>query len=519
MIWTETRYRLLFLIVSTAVAIVLFWNGLLDLDRLWSKREEYSHAYFVPILALFFGWQRFVELADRPLRGSWWGVVAVLIGLLVYLLGTLTAILLIVQLGLLAVFAGLILAWVGWQGMSRLWPSLFLLFLIIPLPQFLISILSLQLQLISTDIGVAIIRAFGISVFVEGNVIDLGTYKLQVVEACSGLNYLFPLLSIGFIVAYLYEGPMWQRVIVFLSSAPITVLINSLRIGMVGVTVEYWGIEMAEGFLHDFEGWALFMVCTAILVLEVWLFWRFSNSGKRFSEVFGIYLPPRRDLSGAEPRPLAPALVVSAALLVAGLVLSPLLTDRPGVVPERTAFTEFPYDLGDWQTPRQQQLESIVLDELNTDDYYLADFRKPGEIAPVNLHMTYYENQRARATVHSPRACLPGGGWQVQGVTEHVVDGVEMDGAPLVVNRVQMAKGKSRQLVYYWFPQRQRNLTSEYMVRWYIFYDSLFDSRSDGALVRMITPLAGTESWQDADNRLTDFASLTVPRLRDYIPD
>lgn len=519
MLWSETRYRLVLFALAASAAVVLFWQGILELNRVWSAREEYSHAYFVPLLAVFFAWQRLTDLSLRPLSGSWWGMPVVLFGVALFLLGSLSAINLVVQIGFLVALTGLVLAWLGWEGMQRLWPSLFLLFLIIPLPQFLISILSLQLQLLSTDIGVAFIRMMDISVFVEGNVIDLGSYKLQVVEACSGLNYLFPLLSIGFIVAYMYDGPMWQRIVIFLSSAPITVLINSFRIGLIGVTVEYWGIEMAEGVLHDFEGWVLFMVCTAILVLEVWLFWRFSGSGKKFSDVFGIYLPARVDTAGTQSRKLPKALVAAFLVLVAGIAVTPLLENREATYPPRVQFSEFPYEFGDWQARRQQQLDSIILDELNTDDYYFADFRSEGAVSPINLHMTYYTSQKSRASVHSPRACLPGGGWGIDDIQQHVVKTVVMDGEPLQVNRVQMVRGKHRQLVYYWFPQRHRNLTNEYLVRWYIFYDSLIDSRSDGALVRLITPLTNSEDWTSADDRLSEFAADIVPELRTYIPD
>src|SRR5262249_37333932 len=105
-------------------------------------------------------------------------------------------------------------------------PIVFLLFAI-PLPYFIDSVLSWRLQLISSELGVAFIKLFGIPVFLEGNVIDLGQYKLQVVEACSGLRYLYPLLSLGFLAAYLFQAPLWKRAIVFLSTIPITIIMNS----------------------------------------------------------------------------------------------------------------------------------------------------------------------------------------------------------------------------------------------------------------------------------------------------
>ena len=144
-------------------------------------------------------------------------------------------------------------------------PLLFLLFMI-PLPNFLYNNLSAQLQLLSSELGVAVIRLFDIGVYLEGNVIDLGTYKLQVVEACSGLRYLFPLTSLAFLMAYLFKAAAWKRIVIFLSSIPITLLINSFRIGVIGVLVEYWGPGQAEGFLHDFEGWVVFMSSLGVLL-------------------------------------------------------------------------------------------------------------------------------------------------------------------------------------------------------------------------------------------------------------
>ena len=101
------------------------------------------------------------------------------------------------------------------------------------------------------------IRLFDISVFLQGNVIDLGGYKLEVAEACSGLRYLFPLMTLGFLMAYFYKGALWKRVVLFLSSIPITVLMNSLRVGIIGVTVDRWGTGWPRAFCTNSRaGWS-----------------------------------------------------------------------------------------------------------------------------------------------------------------------------------------------------------------------------------------------------------------------
>ena len=133
---------------------------------------------------------------------------------------------------------GGIWAIVGDRIFRQIWLPIFFLFFAIPLPQFLYQGLSAKLQLLSSELGVSFIRLCDISVYQEGNVIDLGAMKLQVVEACSGLRYLFPLMSLAFMCAYFFKATLWKRVVIFLSSIPITVFMNSFRIGLIGVNRE-----------------------------------------------------------------------------------------------------------------------------------------------------------------------------------------------------------------------------------------------------------------------------------------
>jgi len=89
----------------------------------------------------------------------------------------------------------------------------------------------------------------------------------------------------------------------------------------------------------------------------------------------------------------------------------------------------------------------------------------------------------------------------------------------LRVNRAVIQQGVSRQLVYYWFQQRGRDLTNEYLVKWYLFADALARNRTDGALVRLITPLAENEDLAAADARLAQFSAVALPRLASYVPN
>jgi exosortase D (VPLPA-CTERM-specific) len=485
--------------------------------QLWSSSEEYGYAYIIPAVFLFMVWQKREALQHLQFDGSWTGVGVILIGLCLTLLGDLSTIYIVVQYAAIVVLAGLALTFMGWQGFKKVWVPLLLLAFMIPLPNFLYQEVSAQSQLVSSQLGVAIIKLFGISVFLDGNVIDLGSYKLQVAEACSGLRYLFPLMALGFIAAYFFRAAMWKRAIIFLSTIPITILMNSIRIGIIGIMVEHRGRAMAEGFLHDFEGWAIFMACTAVIVGEMWLLARIGADRKSLREAFAIEFPARVPPETpvryrAVPRPFLGAL---AMLVVATMVVA-ALPPRVETPIERKDLAQFPMILGTWRgTP--DRLDTIYLDVLKVDDYILADFTGPDK-RPVNFYVAYYASQRKGESAHSPRSCIPGGGWKIASLTQREIDGAAVGDRPLRVNRVLIRKGDAEQLVYYWFQQRGRIVTNEYLVKWYLFWDALTRNRTDGALVRLVTKVDSTKP-EDADAQLSAFARSIGTQLAEYIPD
>ncbi len=496
-----------------AVAMGLMFHAAIErMVGVWFSREEYSHGVLIPLLAAFLIWQRKDSLCVEP-RGSWLGAPLVLFAGVVHLLGTLATLYVLQQYALLLAIYGLALALLGGRALRQLAVPLGILAFMIPLPKFLLQNFSAELQLVSSQIGVWFIRLFGISVFVEGNVIDLGGYRLQVAEACDGLRYLFPLMTLGMLMAYFFKARPWKRVVLFVSSIPITILMNSLRIGIIGLMVEHWGTRMAEGFLHDFQGWVVFMASAALLLAEIVVLARFGADARPWREVFALELPAKRT-TPAPPRAVPAAFLGATAVLAACALGAGLLPQRADRTPVRESFALFPLQLHEW-SGRRAVLDAVYLDELQLDDYMLADYLRGGS-EPVNLYVAWYDSQRAGQSAHSPRSCLPGGGWQITALEQ-----VELQlGAPrLTVNRVQIELGSQKQLMYYWFQQRGRIITNEYLVKWYLFWDSITRSRSDGALVRLVTPLATGESVEKAELRLRDFAANAVERLPRYVPD
>ena len=494
---------------------LIFSNGLGYMVEKWDS-EVYSHGYMIPFVASYLLWLRARRFGEAELSSSWVGAAFVLASLGAFVLGELSSIYQIIQYGFLLALFGVIVSAVGWKGFRIIWvPFVYLLFMV-PLPEFLYQDMSAELQLVSSQLGVAVIRWFDISVFLEGNVIDLGIYQLQVAEACDGLRYLFPLMSFGFLCAAIYRGPWWHKVIIFLSTIPVTILMNSFRIGVIGVLVENFGIEQAEGFLHYFEGWVVFMACVGILFLEMWLF---AILGKRkLFDVFELDIPPLDDALSLLPRRINAPAIAAAAILGFGALMAFAIESREAQIPERSAFNSFPLVIDTWSGRDSFIDNQDVLDELAADDYLLADYRNQQDGGMVNLWIAYYEEQRKGRAVHSPRACLPGGGWMLESFGELTLEDMGPNGEPYVINRSVIAKGDMRQLVYFWFVERGRIQTNEYAVKWYIFWDALTQNRTDGALVRVTTFVPDKISMEEADERLESFVRSLNPKLAYYLP-
>jgi exosortase D (VPLPA-CTERM-specific) len=484
----------------------------------WINTEEYSHGFFIPAISIYLLWVRRFELKfTRELKDSALGIGLLIFGLLLGVMGGLATIKTIQQYGFIIGFIGIFAAAFGRQGLKIAGMPLLFLFFMVPFPSFIMNNLSSKLQLISSWLGVEFIRACDIMVFLEGNVIDLGGYKLQVVEACSGLRYLFPLASLSFLCAYLFKGPLWQKLIVFLSSVPLTIFMNSFRVGVIGILVNQWGTEMAEGFLHDFEGWVVFLLCMVLLFVEMWLFSRLSGRPTAFSEL--VQLPDEWfDSTGKQlPAVYLNKSVFTVLLLVVGLGFSTqFLRGDEEIVPQRKAFLTFPSQLGQW-SGRREYLEKFYLNELKLTDYVVMNYTTP-DAGNVNFYTAYYDSQRNGAAIHSPRSCMPGDGWRITSLEQREFADMPFQGGPLRLNRAVIEKGEYKQLVYYWFPQRGRQITNEYLAKWYLFYDAITVHRTDGALVRLVTSLDKGQDIDVADQRLQGFLRELVKELPDYLP-
>lgn len=502
-----------------------FRASLVGLAAEW-RQPEYSHGWLIPAVSLLLLWQRRGAILAARNSGAWAGAALVGLALAVLMASRMSLMLTPAAIGFALTLVGLGLATLGARAMRpALLPLAFLLFAL-PMPGTAYYLLSTELQLLSSAMGAEALRLAGVSVHLDGNLIDLGTYRLQVAEACSGLRYLFPLSAFGFLCAWLFRGPLWARALVLFAVAPITVLTNALRIALTGLLVEHGSIALAEGFLHLFEGWAIFLLALLLLWGLMALLRRLAAAPGPLLDLDRIAGTPAAG-APAGPAPARPPLPLLAAglLLLAAWPAVPWAESRAEQPPARPGLATFPLVLGPWQG-RERPLDAAVRETLQPDDYLLADFAREGDpvaaagdpgaavgaSAWVNLWVAYYASQAKGGRIHSPRECLPGSGWEFVRIER-----VPAPGEGFLVNRALVAKGEQRLLMYYWYEQRGRRLTDEVWAKLAVLADALTSRRSDGALARLMTPLRPGESEEAAEARLQDLFRAAYPHLQPHV--
>lgn len=509
-------------VLLLVTAIPVFWTGFESLARAWST-PEYSHGPLIPLISLYLFLRELRQMPppDRNVTDRGPGVAVIALALAVAVLGNLIRVPDIVTYAFILWVGGVVLTVFGWQRGKLHQLGVVHLVFMLPLPQFLYWELTILLQAISSQIGVWIVSAAGIPVFLDGNIIDLGVYKLQVAEACSGLRYLFPILSFSYLFAILYRGPLWHKAVLLLSAAPLTVLMNSVRIGIIGVLVNSYGIEQAEGFLHFFEGWVIFGACIGILFLMAIALQRLTPNPMPLSQAIDL------DFAGlgriaARIFAIRASVAMALAAAVTLAVTSAWLVAQPGAPDPvaRADFSRFPMTIGGW-SGHQTYLDPAIEETLGADDYVNATYRAPGAEAPVNFFSAFYLSQTQGEGIHSPEVCLPAGGWEIFRFGQKTVNFPETPYGRFEVNRAVIQKGFDKQLVYYWFEQRGERITNDFAAKLSVLKDSLVTGRSEGGIVRFVTPITGDSADAEvlAEQRIERFMAEALPHLPRFIPE
>ena len=194
------------------------------------------------------------------------------------------------------------------------------------------------------------------------------------------------------------------------------------------------------------------------------------------------------------------------------------------VYPQRHTFAEFPMKLGDWTCPQKDKMTDDIITNLGVTDYLICDFARQDPNERVGVYVGYHESQvrhegggSAGGAIHPPKHCLPGAGWDIIANDRVTLDlpGMPSGGAP--VNRLVIAKGDARQLVYYWYQERGRVIADDWMKIVWLFWDRARLQRTDGSLVRFTIPMA-RDGDTAAESAFREIAPLVTAQLPPFSP-
>lgn len=184
-------------------------------------------------------------------------------------------------------------------------------------------------------------------------------------------------------------------------------------------------------------------------------------------------------------------------------------------VPPLQPLAEFPHRLGGWEG-RDHRFEDYVYEQLKVSDSLLREFRRPG-VAPIYLYVGYYASQREGMQIHSPKHCMPGGGWAPRWARDVEINDPALPDGRLTARETLYGKGGEQTLFLYWYQMARRFTTNEYLLKLFMIDHAIRYHRTDAAFVRLSIPVVGDDT-NGAEETVTAFARLCAPELVSFLP-
>jgi exosortase len=271
---SEPRSRIFAAVLLCTGLVWVFWPTIEAMARRWGADPRYSHGYLVPLFAGYLLWARRGRAGRSP-QGRWWGLALLASGLVARAGGTLLNFEWLSGVALVPCLAGVAVLTAGRSALAAAWPALAFLLFMVPLPYRFETALSAPLQRIATLASTYALETLGFAAIAEGNTIRMGTVRLGVVEACSGLSMMLIFFAISTAAAIVVRRPWYERAILVASAVPIAVAANVVRITVTGVLYKVADRETAETVFHDLAGWLMMplalLMLWAILRVMAWV--------------------------------------------------------------------------------------------------------------------------------------------------------------------------------------------------------------------------------------------------------
>jgi len=258
------------LTVALLAAVAVVYSPTIgQMVRRWSSDPQYTHGYIVPVFAILVLWFRRDSFPRDSIRPTWWGAAFVFLGGLLRMAGAMLSFEWLEAGSMVLCLIGLVLLSSGWAVLRWGWPAGVFLLFILPWPWQFDMLMTYPLQQTATAISTYALQTLGSPAVSRGNIIVVNELEVGVVEACSGLGMLMTFFALSTAVAFIIQRPRLDRIVVFLSAAPIGVLMNVVRITVTVLLFQFANAAVARVVFHDVAGWVMMPMALVVLWLEL----------------------------------------------------------------------------------------------------------------------------------------------------------------------------------------------------------------------------------------------------------
>jgi exosortase len=262
---SDTQQAMITLGVFLTALVILYFPILQDLAHAWDTNDNYSHGYFIPIVSAYIIYTLKDELKQLPVQTNILGLFLLLAGLAQLIIAKVGSEFFLQRTSLIPVLGGIILFCLGFSFFKKLLLPIVYLIFMVPLPAIIWNKIAFPMQLFGSFLTEKVVALMGIPILREGNILYLTNTTLEVVDACSGLRSLTTLFALSAVFAILSSHTTTQKWILFLTAAPIAIFANIVRLTGTAILASKYGGDVAQGFLHDFSGIAVFVVGVIML--------------------------------------------------------------------------------------------------------------------------------------------------------------------------------------------------------------------------------------------------------------
>lgn len=245
---------------------VLYYPYIATMVEDWGVNDNYSHGYFIPVISGYLLYEMRDRLQKIKPSPTNWGLILLILGLLQAIVSKIGSEYFLQRTSIIIVLFGSAIYLLGTKFTKKIWFPLCYLIFMIPIPAIIWNNLAFPMQLFASAITEQIIHFFGIPIFRQGNVLQLAQTSLEVVDACSGLRSLVTMFALSAVLAYISTGSIIRKWLLFLAAAPIAVFVNIVRLTLTAGLAHKFGEKAAQGFLHDFSGWLIFVLGLVLLI-------------------------------------------------------------------------------------------------------------------------------------------------------------------------------------------------------------------------------------------------------------